>query len=79
MKIPEETNREIKILLRSTRKTLGLTQQKVADRAGLHIAQYQKFEGGQRGMLSASFETTMAVLEALEIDPDVFVKQYVLS
>ena len=55
-------------LLRERRVVLGLTQQQVADKAGIKLPQYQKFEGGQRNLRTASFQIACRVLEALDLD-----------
>lgn len=55
-------------LLRERRVTSGLTQQQVADRAGIKLQQYQKFESGERNLRTASFQIACKVLEALDLD-----------
>ena len=40
----------------------------VADRAGISIQQYQKFERGARNIMTSSFTTACKVIEALELD-----------
>ena len=55
-------------VLREKRVVLGLTQQQVADRAGIVLQQYQKFEGGERDIMTSSFRTACKVIEALEMD-----------
>lgn len=57
-----------RFVLKKRRKQLGLTQQEVADKAGIHIKQYQRFETGERELTDASFMTTYQVLRALEMD-----------
>ena len=54
------------------RKELGLTQQQVADRAGIKLVQYQRFERGERSMCSASFRIGMAICDVLKLDPHRF-------
>lgn len=54
------------------RKELGLTQQQVADRAGIKLIQYQRFERGERSMASASFRIGMAICDVLKLDPHRF-------
>jgi transcriptional regulator with XRE-family HTH domain len=66
-------NEKVCRLLRQQRDIVGLTQQQTARRAGVAIAHYQKFEGGQRVFLTARFKTVMAVLAALEIDANAFI------
>ncbi len=55
-------------VLREKRVVLGLTQQQVADRAGIVLQQYQKFESGERDVMTSSFKTACKVIEALEMD-----------
>lgn len=54
--------------LRERRRELHLTQQEVADRAGVNLSQYQKLEYGQRDLWRASLYLASCVLTALEID-----------
>ena len=56
------------IVLKKQRRQLGLTQQEVAEKAGINIKQYQRFETGERELTDASFVTTCQVLKALEMD-----------
>jgi len=76
-KIDPATDQSIAALLRASRKSKGLTQRQVADKAGLLIRHYTRFECCERSLLVASFNTTMAVLEAPDIDPDYFAATYV--
>ncbi len=55
-------------VLKKRRQKLGLTQQEVADRAGIQVKQYQRFEYGDRELNNAGFLTTYKVLAALEMD-----------
>ena len=55
-------------LLFERRVILGLTQQKVADRAKIPLQSYQNFEKGKRNLRTASFDIACRVLEALEMD-----------
>ena len=57
------------IVLKKRRRQLGITLQDVADKAGIDIKQYQRFESGDRELASASFITTVQVIKALEMDP----------
>ena len=59
---------EYNYVLREKRLTSGLTQQQVADRAGIKLQQYQKFESGERNLRTASFQIACKVLEALDLD-----------
>ncbi len=57
------------IILKKRRRQLGMTLQDVAEKAGIDIKQYQRFEAGDRELASASFMTTVQVIKALELDP----------
>ena len=59
---------EEKWILRDYREKLGLTQQQVADKAKIHLRQYQRFEAGERNLSSSSFNIACRVIEALELD-----------
>jgi transcriptional regulator with XRE-family HTH domain len=56
------------MMLKTVRISKGMTQQNVADEAGIGLRQYQKFESGERKLINASFWTGAAVLQALGID-----------
>jgi transcriptional regulator with XRE-family HTH domain len=67
-------------ILKWARAKLGLSQQQVADKAGIHMQQYQKFETGTRDLSTARFHLACRVLEALELDMTrYFHGDYVLS
>ena len=67
-------------LLKEQRVTNGLTQQQVADKAGILIQHYQKFESGERNLRTASFDVACRVLEALDLDiVKFFHHEYVLG
>ena len=67
-------------LLKETRVVTGLTQQQVADKAGIKLQQYQKFESGERNLRTASFQIACRVLEALNLDiVKYFHRNYVLG
>jgi transcriptional regulator with XRE-family HTH domain len=59
-------------LLIGQREKLGLTQEEVAQKAGITLKQYQKFEGHDRNLSSSSFRIVHAVLSALELDITAF-------
>lgn len=63
---------EVAEYLKDRRHKLKLTQQAVADKARIQLQQYQKFEGGQRNILTVSFTVACAVLNALDFDISVF-------
>ena len=67
-------------LLKEQRLVNGLTQQQVANKAGILIQHYQKFESGERNLRTASFDVACRVLEALDLDiVKFFHKEYVLG
>lgn len=67
-------------LLKEQRVIKGMTQQQVADKAGILIQHYQKFEGGERNLRTASFDVACRVLEALDLDiVKYFHHEYVLA
>lgn len=55
------------------REALGLTQQAVANAAGINIRQYQRLESGERSMSSTSLRIGLAVCDVLQLDPHRFV------
>jgi len=55
-------------VLRERRVILGLTQKEVADKAKIPMQSYQRFESGERNIMTASFQMTCRVLQALELD-----------
>ena len=55
-------------ILREKRLVLGLTQNQVADKAGIVLQQYQKFESGERSIMTCSFQIACRIIEALEMD-----------
>lgn len=55
------------------RKALGMTQQQVADPAGITLRQYQKFESGERTLSSATMRIGLAICHVLNLDPYRFV------
>jgi len=59
-------------ILREKRLVLGLTQQQVADKAKINFKQYNKFESGERNIMTASFQIAYRVIKALEMDVDKF-------
>ena len=59
-------------ILREKRLVLGLTQQQVADLAKVSYCQYQRFESGERNIMTASFQIACRVIKALNMDIDKF-------
>ena len=68
-KISPGTDQSIAALLRDRRKSKGMTQQQIADKAGLKIRHYTRFECCERSLLVASFNTTMAILSVTPYRP----------
>lgn len=58
--------------LHQKRLVLELTQQQVANRAGIDLQQYRKFESGARDIRRASFDVACRVIKALEMDAGKF-------
>lgn len=55
------------------REELCMTQQAVADAAGITLRQYQRFESGERNMSSASLRIGLSICHVLKLDPCRFV------
>lgn len=60
-------------ILAERREQLCLTQQEVADKAGIQLRQYQRFESGERALRSSTLRIALAVCDALMLDPHRFV------
>lgn len=55
------------------RNEFGLTQQQVADAAGITLLQYQKLESGERNMFSTTMRIGLSICRVLKLDPYRFV------
>ena len=55
-------------VLHSQRLLQGMIQQQVADKACISLRQYQKFESGERSIMTCSFVIACRVIEALGMD-----------
>lgn len=55
-------------MIKTQRKKLGLSQQQVANRAGIDIRLYQRFESGERDISRATFRIGLAIADVLELD-----------
>jgi transcriptional regulator with XRE-family HTH domain len=67
-------------ILKERRINLRLTQQEVAEKAGILLQQYQKFESGERKIESATFQTACKIIEALDMDITKFYhREYLLN
>ena len=71
------TQQKLGELLKERRQSLGLTQKQTADRAGIKIQQYQKFESGDRDLANSSFRLACQVVTALEFDVSKFYLEHV--
>lgn len=59
---------------------LGLTQKQAAEKAGLSLSSYQKFECGYRNIMTASFCVACRLIEALDMNvSDFYHKDYILG
>lgn len=54
-------------ILREKRVVLGLTQKDVAERAKITLRQYQKFESGERNIMTCSFQMWVPVPYTQEV------------
>lgn len=69
-----------KSILFERRVLLGLTQKQVAEKAKIPMQSYQRFESGERNILTASFQMACRVIEALDMNiSDFYHGKYVLS
>lgn len=59
--------------LRYRREEFGMSQQQVADAAGISLRQYQRFESGERSISSASMRIGLSICHVLKLDPYRFV------
>lgn len=57
--------------LKRARLDAGFTQKELAEKAGVHINQIQRFEKGERNIASAEAKTFMAIVDALGLDPHI--------
>jgi len=55
--------------LKERREQFGLTQQQVADMAGINVSQYQRFEAGEKYISGTSMRIGLAVCAVLMLDP----------
>ncbi len=56
-------------VLRARREQLGLTQQQVADMAGIHFSQYQRLEAGESSLSSYTMKAGLAICAILLLNP----------
>ena len=60
-------------LLKLRREDIGLTQQQVADIAGISLRRYQRYEGDDIKISASSFKTGYSICYALGLDPQNFI------
>ena len=63
--IPDQEYRKI----RTKRIALGLTQEEVANQAGIRLRLYQDYEDGTKRFSRASFQTGIQICRVLRLDP----------
>ena len=56
-------------LLKEARLKRGLSLQQTADRCGINIRQYQKFESGERDIRGCAFSLGLLICKTLDLDP----------
>ena len=61
-------------ILIGQREKLGMSQEEVAEKAGVTLKQYQRYENQESGLSSSSFRIVHAVLSALGLDTTAFNK-----
>ena len=67
-------------ILREKRVVLGLTQKQVAERAKITLRQYQKFESGERNIMTCSFQMACRIIEALGMNiSDFYHNEYIFG
>ncbi len=59
-------------ILWDKRMDLRLTQREVAERAQISLVQYNRFENGDRNIMTASFQSVCRIVEVLGMDPTKF-------
>ena len=57
------------VIIREARIRLGLSQQDVATRIGVHIRQYQRLEYGERPLSGINMQLGLSVCAVLKLDP----------
>lgn len=63
-------------ILKPLREFFGLTQKQIAEKAGVSLVQYQRFEYGSRSIKTASFGLVCRILSAFD-NPQIISKFYV--
>lgn len=60
-------------ILANRRKELKMTQQQVAEQAGMQLRQYQRLELGERNITGSTGRVLLAICDVLKLDPYVLV------
>ena len=60
-------------ILANRRKELKMTQQQVAEQAGIQLRQYQRLEVGERNITGSTGRVLLSVCEVLKLDPYVLI------
>lgn len=60
--------------LKARRLALGLTQQQLADRAGMVYQQIQKLETGERDLEKMTLKNALSLAKALKVKPEDLIK-----
>ena len=58
--------------IREARERLGLTQQEVANRAGISLDFYRSFENGNRQLANTKIAIALPICMTLQLDPAAF-------
>ena len=67
-------------ILREKRLMLGLTQKEAAELANITLRQYQKFESGERNIMTCSFRMACRIIEALGMNiSDFYHNKYIFG
>ena len=67
-------------ILHEKRLGRGLAQKQVAERAKITLLQYQKFESGERNIMTCSFQMACRVIEALGMNiSDFYHNEYIFG
>ena len=59
---------ENSVWMETKRRTMGLKQKQMAEKAGISQQLYQYFESGKRSLKTCSFDTTCRVVAAFDYD-----------
>lgn len=57
-------------IIKQHREKLGYTQQQIADKCGMTVRQYQRYESGEKSIYSSSFNFGVKICHYLQIDLD---------